>query len=343
MFKRLLPLFAIAACFAVGATNGMASASASPAHHHALFPVTVRDDTGHYVTIKKNPNRIISLDPRDTETLFALDLEKRVVADGGKEDEGAWCCKTRFKYPSQWPSPWGRNYPSRSRTLTHIEGGYDAAHPFDVELVESLHPGLVLSLNSDPAGIDQMRRLGLKVIVLDPHTMSQIIHDIELVGRVTGRIAKTKTVVDTIVKRLDAVETALAHVSKEPTVFYEIDDSTGSPYTACKGSFIDQMLSIAKAINVAHNVQPCPKANPYPQMQTEALVGANPKIILLGDSDYGVTKKQVEGRNGWRTISAVKHDHIYPVDDDLISRAGPREVIGLERVAKLLHPAAFKK
>ena len=342
MSKRLaltcVPIFVLLA------PAGGAHTAVSPRGtvHRQLFPVTVRDDTGVKVKIEHVPMRIVSLDPRDTETLFALDLKDRIVADGGKEVEGAFCCKIRFRYPAQWPSPWGLKYPSVSRRLPHIEGGYDPAHPFNVEVVEAKHPGLVLSLNADISAIQEMRRLGLKVLVLDPHSMGQILHDINLVGKVTGHIPQAQTVVRNISRRLAIVQHKLRHVRHLPRVFYEIDDSTGTPYTACAGSFIDQMLSVARAINVAHHVQPCPATDPYPQMQTEAVVATNPSVILLGDSNYGVTPSQVRRRSGWQVISAVKHGRIFPIDDDLVSRAGPREIIGLERVARLLHSWAFK-
>lgn len=332
--------------FSIPAIGGLSvhAAIPSPAHRpaHRLFPVTIRDDTGVKVTIPRRPRRLISLDPRDTETLFALDLANRIVADGGKEVEGAACCKSRFRYPQQWPSRWGVNYPSLSRKLPHIEGGYDAAHPFDVELVEQKHPDLVLSLNSDESAIQKMRSLGLKVVVLDPHTLAQVEHDIRLVGRITGNVEEASAVLGNISVRLRRLERRLQTVRWRPRVFYEIDDSTGTPYTACAGSFIDEMLSLAKAENVAHRVSPCPKSDPYPQMQTEALVQANPQFILLGDSNYGVTAAQVRVRNGWQTIDAVKHNRIFTFDDDLVSRAGPREIVGLEAVARLLHPKAFQ-
>ena len=187
-----------------------------------------------------------------------------------------------------------------------------------------------------------MRGLGLKVVVLDPHTFDQIKHDITLEGKITGQIHEATVVVDNIAKRFAALQAKLKSIKVVPRVFYEIDDSSGDPYTACKGSFIDQLISLAKAKNVAHNVQPCPSSDPYPQMQSEAVIAANPQVILLGDSNYGTTPKQVRGRPGWSAIEAVKKKHIYAFDDDLVSRAGPREIIGMEDVAKLLHPDSFK-
>lgn len=310
--------------------------------HKKLFPVTVTDDLGTKVTIARQPKRLISLDPRDTETLFALGLERRVVADGGKFVEGAHCCTTKFSYPSQWPSPWGADYPSKAKTLPHVEGGFGNT-PFDYELIVKEKPDLILSLNSDAATLQKLRDLGLKLIVLDPHSLKDTEKDIALVGRATGAVNQSKTVLNHIKRRLKSVQKRLRVVKDRPTVYYEIDDSTGTPYTACKGSFIDELITLAKAQNIGHDVQPCPAANPYPQMSAEALIARNPQYILLGDANYGTTVDQVKSRNGWSAISAVQTGKIYPVDDDLISRAGPREIVGLEAVARLLHPAAFKK
>jgi iron complex transport system substrate-binding protein len=43
----------------------------------------------------------------------------------------------------------------------------------------------------------------------------------------------------------------------------------------------------------------------------------------------------------WRRITAVKQDKISIIDDDLISRYGPRIILGLEEIAKIIHPELF--
>jgi iron complex transport system substrate-binding protein len=58
----------------------------------------------------------------------------------------------------------------------------------------------------------------------------------------------------------------------------------------------------------------------------------------LGDSAYGVTPEQVSARPGWDSIKAVKLAHVYPFDDNLVSRPAPRLVDGLEQLVLLLHP-----
>jgi len=73
------------------------------------------------------------------------------------------------------------------------------------------------------------------------------------------------------------------------------------------------------------------------------LVRLDPQIILLGDAAYGTSAADVKARGGWETISAVKSGKIYPFDDELISRAGPRIVVGIKALAKDIHPQAFRQ
>ncbi len=57
---------------------------------------------------------------------------------------------------------------------------------------------------------------------------------------------------------------------------------------------------------------------------------------------WGVTPESVLERAGWEVIEAVKSNQIFPIDDNLISRPGPRLVDGLEALAKILHPGVFE-
>jgi iron complex transport system substrate-binding protein len=77
-------------------------------------------------------------------------------------------------------------------------------------------------------------------------------------------------------------------------------------------------------------------------MSLEQLVVANPAIIILGDSNYGTTADSLKKRPGWEGLDAVKNSQVFPFDDNLVSRPGPRLVDGLEALAKLLHPDLFK-
>jgi iron complex transport system substrate-binding protein len=127
-------------------------------------------------------------------------------------------------------------------------------------------------------------------------------------------------------------------VTQRPKVFYELDSTDpNAPYTAGAGTFIDTLIGMAGGDNVGQAL-----GSQYGQLSLEKLLVENPDVILLGDSAYGATPESVAGRPGWEALAAVKDQRVYPFDDNLVSRPGPRLVDGLEAIARLLHPELFK-
>jgi iron complex transport system substrate-binding protein len=100
---------------------------------------------------------------------------------------------------------------------------------------------------------------------------------------------------------------------------------------------MDQVISLAGGKNVGSDL-----TSSWAQISVEDLLVKDPAIIVLGDSNYGMTAEKVAARTGWENLSAVKNNQIFAFDDNLISRAGPRMVDGLEAMAKLVHPELFK-
>ena len=144
---------------------------------------------------------------------------------------------------------------------------------------------------------------------------------------------------DSLKARVAAVDEKIAPLSSRIPVFYEIDASDPTkPWTYGPGTFGDLLISRAGGYNIGGNAE----NDPYPQISLEQVVAANPSVIILGDSMWGVTPESVVERPGWETIPAVQSNSIFPFDDNLVSRPGPRLVDGLEQLAKLLRPGLFE-
>jgi iron complex transport system substrate-binding protein len=328
-------------------------AIARSAHATKLFPVTIVDDHGNHVHLVRQPKRIVSLDPRDTEILFALGLEKRIVGDGGSAAEGATGIvdaqgKPRdFKYPSEWPSRWGRDYPIRSHALTHVEGGC-CGTPFNLETIESLQPDLVLGPYSktEQPTFQKMHDLGLSVITVDPSSFNGILKDIRLVGRATGAVTQARTVTATMRKQVAAVTVRLTHVKSKPRVYFEIDATNPTqPITAGPGTYLDEGIHLAGGTNIADTVTTCSGTTCYPAFSLEKLVQLDPQLIFFSIYEQiysSVTPESIKARTGWSTISAVQKNKVFSFDDDLLSRGGPRNSIGIQQLARVIHPEAFK-
>lgn len=311
---RLLVVILTIALFAAACQPATAPAptAAPTATTPAAFPVTVTDDAGRSVTIKAEPQRIISLAPSNTEILFALGLGKRVV---GVDDFS--------------------NYPPETQSIEKVAG----MEP-NKEKIVSLTPDLVVAVGGSAAQLDKataLEKLGLTVIVLNPADIEGVIKNVELVGQATGQTAAAKTLADSLRARVKAVADKTASAPK-PKVFFELDATDPTkPYAPGPGSFIDGMIALAGGTNIAASAK-----LQWAQLSAEEIVAQNPDVIVLSDADFGISPDSVKARPGWDVIAAVKNGAVYPISADIVSRPGPRVVDGLEQLAKLVHPELFK-
>ena len=206
-------------------------------------------------------------------------------------------------------------------------------------MIVSLKPDLVLAAEiNTPEQVKELEDLGITVYYLNnPHTLEELYGNLEIVAQLTGHEADAATLIESLKERVAAVDEKIAPISSHPSVFYELDSTDPSkPFTAGKDTFITLLIERAGGSSIAAELEG------YPQMSLEQIVAADPAIIILGDSMWGVTPEAVASRPGWENLSAVKNGQVAPFDDNLVSRPGPRLVDGLEQLAKLLHPELFQ-
>jgi iron complex transport system substrate-binding protein len=276
--------------------------------------IVITDGLGREITLAHPAQRIASLAPSNTEILFALGAGSQTVARDAFSD-----------------------YPEEAKGLADIGGGFGE---INTEVLIALQPDLVLAAEINPVeNVQALEDLGLKVFYLNnPTDLEGLYANLRLVAQLVGRQAEAETLVEGLQERVADVETRVAGVQNRPLVFYELDGTDpNAPWTSGPGTFIDLLLSKAGARNLGGSL-----ADPWPQISVEELITQNPEIILLGDFIYGgITPEDVISRPGWETISAVQNQKVYPFDDNLVSRPGPRMIDGLEALAKLVHPEIF--
>ena len=282
------------------------------------YPLKLVDDASRVVVIKSEPRRIVSMAPSATEILFALGLGGRVVG------VTAYC-----NYPPLV------NELKRNGSLAVI-GDYWSP---DVEKIVELRPDLVIGYASVQSHLDVAERLesmNLTVLLLFPRYLNDVFDNIVLVGEACGKIREAQELVDQLRARVEGVVERVRGLPKVK-VYYEL---WFDPLMSVgPGTFIDELIGLAGGENIFHDAQ-----RSWPVVDSEQVITRNPDVILLPDtymSDFNVSIEQVKSRPGWQVINAVKDDKIYFIDDDIISRPGPRLVDALETLAKYLHPEAF--
>ena len=302
------------ATVAPAATDAPATQAATAVPATEAAGITLTDGLGREVKLEGPAQRIVSLAPSITEFLFAVGAGSQTV---GRDDAS--------------------NFPEAALNVTSIGTTYG---DLNTEAIVALTPDLVIAAQANtPEQVKSLEDLGITVYYLkDPVTFAELYEQVEFFGQLTGHEEEASALAESLAARVDAVTAAVANVTEKPKVFYEIDGTDASkPWTTGPGTFIDTMINMAGGVNVGGVL-----SAPYAQISAEEIVSQNPDIIVLGDAAFGVTSESVAARAGWGEITAVKDGSIFPFDDSLASRPGPRLVDGLEQLAKLLHPDLFK-
>jgi iron complex transport system substrate-binding protein len=282
-----------------------AAAIAATAPDASAFPVEVTDSLGNAVTLEAPPQRIASLSAGHTETLFAIGAGDQVTAVDNTSD-----C------------------PAAANDLPKV----DAFTP-SVEQIAALEPDLVV-IFYDPGDL-QSSLQGLDIPVLNlatPESVQGVYDQMALLGEATGHTDDAERVAGEMNEAVEDVRSRLG-VVEAPAVFHEVDTNY---FSAASGTFIGDLYDMLGAGNIADAT-----GQAYPQMSAEAIIQADPDVIVLADEDAGESAETVKARPGWGSVSAVKNDRIYAIDPDIISRPGPRLVEALRTLAGYLYPELF--
>ncbi|MCL6571582.1 MAG: ABC transporter substrate-binding protein [Bacillus sp. (in: Bacteria)] len=289
------------------------NASVEKKSEAVAFPVTIKDALDNKIVIEKKPEKIVSLIPSNTEIAFALGLDNEVV---GVSDFD--------------------NYPEEVTKKEKIGG-----QEINLEKIISLKPDVVLahasSAHNSEAGLQQLKDAGITVLVVnEAQNFDQVYDSIEMIGKATGETEKSDDIIKGMKDKLAEIKAKAGEIKEKKKVFVEVS-AAPEIYTPGKNTFMDEMLSVINAENIANDQEG------WFKIDQEAMIKRNPDVII---TTYGYYVKnpveQVISRKGWETVNAVKNEQVIDVDSDRVTRSGPRIVEGVEDLAKAVYPEVFK-
>ncbi|HEY3504848.1 MAG TPA: ABC transporter substrate-binding protein [Actinocatenispora sp.] len=271
-----------------GSSGGKTGSSATP-KAAGSYPVTVGS-----ATLDKAPKTIVSLSPTTTEMLYAIGAGTQVKA---VDDQSS--------YPAKAP---------RTK-LSGFKPNVEAIAGYDPDLV-------VLSYDTNNV-VSGLTKLKIPVYVAPAATkLSDSYREIADLGTLTGHgDAATKTVAQ-MKSGIAKAEQGLPKRAAKLTYYYELDPQL---HSATSSTFVGALLAPLGLTNIADKADK--GGTGYPQLSKEYLVSANPDLVFLADTKCCAQNAAAVGkRPGWATVAAVKDKHVYPLDDDVASRWGPRVV-----------------
>ena len=253
------------------------------------------------------PQRIVSLAPSVTETLFALGFGNRVVG------VTTYC-----------------DYPAEAQRLPKIG---DFTNP-SLEAIVGQRPDFVIGVDesSHPVKAREMERLGIKVALISVTSLNDILNSIQSIARWLGNPEAGEKLAQKIARQIDAVKKRVAPAPRRATLL-----AVGiKPLVAVGGkNFINELITLAGGENIAGQA-----AQPWLNLPNEYVIAKAPRVII----EAGMGSERSESAKHWadlKSIPAVKERRVYAYPSDKILRPGPRIGEGLEEIARLVHPECF--
>ena len=316
---RPVTLLSVMLFLLIVGSSGFVGMRSSPAEAFGSdgFPMSVVDGFGRNVTIPRVPQRVVSLSPSSTEVLFGIGAGSRVVG------------VTRYcDYPPEVLVRVGDG-------SLKVVGGFTDPN---IEVIVSLKPDLILaSSDLQKEIVSNLEAKGLIVFCSAPRTIDEIVENVRVVGRILGLPESAESLAQSMSMRIDTIVNKTRQVADRPRIYYEV---WYDPLMSVgRGTYVNDLIALAGGINIFAG-----STAPYPVVNSETVIVADPQIIIVSKGYMGAieeTRSKIRDRPGWSSISAVRNNRIYAIDEDTVYRHGPRIVDGLETLALIIHPELF--
>ena len=227
---------------------------------------TVIDQVGRTVLIPKFPKRIISLVPSQTELLFDLGLDQRVVGI------------TKFcVHPKEW-----------FRTKARIGG----TKKLNFNTISDLNPDLIIA-NKEENNKEDIERLekDFPVWVSDINNLDSALEMIRLVGEITSTDASE------LVSKIERNFQQLKPFYPEQKTLYLI---WKNPYmSAGSDTFIHDIMKRCGFENAISDSR-------YPQLSEQNIVALKPELVLLSSEPFPFKAKHIEELHGLLPNAEIK-------------------------------------
>ena len=278
------------------------------------YPIDYVDSYGRSVQIPYPPQKIVSLAPSITETLFYLGLDEQLVAN-------TLFCK----------------YPARAQNKLHI-GGID--NP-DLEQILAIRPDIVIGTTLTPQEVyEQLERIGITAVAMNQGNWNSVVAEMRSICRFMNRSDLIHDHIGRIIEQRRAVETRvkerqdLGMPTPKVLIIYDWEEL----YSAGVGTWSDDLVSMSGGVNVVDN-----SMSSWPKLSKEYIIRSNPDVIILRQPEDSEEKDvqdaliaRTRSRLPWSRVNAIQQNRILYMDEDMLTIPGPRMALALDTMEKFI-------
>ena len=255
------------------------------------------------------PQRIVSLAPNITEILFALGLDKEIVAVSSDSD-----------------------YPAEATNKKKVGTFWQP----NTEAIIASKPDLVITLWFEQQNqvAETLKRLGYPVLTLKIEKIEELLTAIQEIGVATASKQRAEQLAKDISTQLNNLQSKFSSAYKVKVLWAVQPEPLR---VAGRNTFVNKLIELAGGENaIGQTIQQ------YPPIGTEELLACGAEIIIQSAmGTRNITDQQRAAEKFWNkftALPAVKNNRIYVVQPDTVLRLGPRLCQGIELIANCLHP-----
>ena len=262
----------------------------------------------------QSPQRIISLSPSITETVFAIGAGSQLVG------------VTKYC-----------DFPAATESLPKVGGFVDP----NIEAIVSLEPDLVILLANHSRVIKQLKQLNIEVLTVSSASLSDIQQTITTIAERTGHQSQAEKIITEIHNRIELIAEKVAEKTP-PRVMIAMGHSIGTEqvkqvFIAGNQDFYNDLIQLAGGVNAYQG------ANlKIPSVSIEGIMEINPQVIIdifpEADDHHTDLNQSLKAWQKLKYIDAVKNNRIHIVEENYATIPGPRIFLLLEQIARLIHP-----
>ena len=281
----------------------------------------LKDRSGNDIMVPAEAEKIISMAPSTTRVLIDLGLADRIIA-ADTNSQGSYGAE-----------------------LADDVVYFDMMAP-DQEQIVAMEPDIVFTSGmSSYDGTDaygSVREAGLCVAdIPSSASLQDIALDILFIGQCTGTDDEAQGLVDEMdaaLEQLSAIGKTIPEEEKKTVLFELFTPSADYPtiYTAGPGSYINEMLELIGAKNIAADAD-----TDWPALSEEACIAADPQVILTADMYTPDVINVLLTMSGWENVSAIKDKAVYQLDSDQVNQPNHHVIDALIDMARFIYPEYY--
>ena len=154
--------------------------------------------------------------------------------------------------------------------------------------------------------------------ILGPRISDRVMA-VNMIGTLTGKQAEAASIVESMQETFDEIKANAGDGTK--TVYFEVSPLQYGLWTAGSGTFMDEIANMLGLTNCFADV------TGWGEISEEQVLERNPDYIVTISMYYGegpTPEEEILSRTGWENVTAVKDGKILNLQNNELSRPGPR-------------------